>query len=70
MARVAGIVTGDVTSLIQLASSSLSSLGGDGARFVDNAAIYCIWNDHSSRDEVAKIYGTYTNCRFSRVGFF
>ena len=70
MARKTPSISADVTALIELAASSLQSLGEDGARFVDNEAIYCIWNDWGSRDQVAKIQGTFTNCRFSRVGFF
>ena len=63
-------ISADVTALINLAASSLKSLGEDGARFVDNEAIYCIHNDWGSRDQVAKIQGTFTNCRFSRVSVF
>ena len=67
MARKIPSISADVTALINLAASSLKSLGEDGARFVDNEAIYCIHNDWGSRDQVAKIQGTFTvESRFSK----
>ena len=41
----------------------LDKIGSDG---IDNEAMYCVWNDWNSRDQVAKIHGTFNNCRFSK----
>ena len=66
--RKGGGITVDIILLLELVSKSIAKVyeGGKG-EFVDNEAVYCIWDQWETRDQVAKIQRTFVNCRFHRV---
>jgi len=69
--QVAAVVAGSASELGALQrkaiDAGLSVLNSLSDNEFSNEALYCIWNDWESRDQVARIQCTYNGGRFSKV---